>query len=501
MTDRKIRFWLSTAMLAALTPGATLAADMPVKARPLAPAYYDWSGVYVGVHAGYGGGMKDWNDLGFDFATRGFLGGGQVGINKQIASLVFGLELDGSWANLDKTQTLSVGGPIIGFQQTASATSKIDSFLTLAGRAGLAADRWFVYAKGGLAFVHEKHSFGLVTTAFPGGVVDSFAVNASEDRWGAMVGFGAEYALESNWSVKAEYNYMNFASRTVRFTGSETLAGIATPFSLDGQIEQAAIHVAKVGVNYRLGGLPVDRAFAPVPAAPGTNWSGAYVGAEGGYGVGHKEWPDFADPTVPDSGKFDVKGWLAGGTIGANAQAGAFVFGVEGEWMWTGIKGSQSLTQDFGGLTQTIGLESRIDWLAIASARAGFVVGDRLLVYGKAGVALADEKHSLALAQTIPGAGSITASLSGRAVHTGIVAGAGAEYALGGNWSAKIEYDYIKMIAQNVASTGTESANIPNVAVGTIDFTQPITGIRQDLHLIKLGANYHFSPVAVSARY
>ena len=343
MTDRKIRFWLSTAMLAALSPaGATLAADMPVKARPLAPAYYDWSGVYVGVHAGYGGGMKDWNDLGFDFAARGFLGGGQVGINKQIASLVFGLELDGSWANLDKTQTLSVGGPIIGFQQTASATSKIDSFLTLAGRAGLAADRWFVYAKGGLAFVHEKHSFGLVTTAFPGGVVDSFAVNASEDRWGAMVGFGAEYALESNWSVKAEYNYMNFASRTVRFTGSETLAGIATPFSLDGQIEQAAIHVAKVGVNYRLGGLPVDSAFAPVPAAPGTNWSGAYVGAEGGYGFGHKEWPDFADPTVPDSGKFDVKGWLVGGTVGANAQAGAFVFGVEGEWMWTGIKGSQN---------------------------------------------------------------------------------------------------------------------------------------------------------------
>ncbi len=172
MTDRKIRFWLSTAMLAALLPaGATLAADMPVKARPLAPAYYDWSGVYVGVHAGYGRGMKDWNDLGFDFAARGFLGGGQVGINKQIASLVFGLELDGSWANLDKTQTLSVGGPIIGFQQTASATSKIDSFLTLAGRAGLAADRWFVYAKGGLALVHEKHSWRATGRSRPNTII------------------------------------------------------------------------------------------------------------------------------------------------------------------------------------------------------------------------------------------------------------------------------------------------------------------------------------------
>jgi len=185
MTDQKARFWLTAATLGAFLPaGAVLAADLPVKARPLAPAYYDWSGVYVGVHAGYGGGMTDWNDQGFDFAPRGFLGGGQVGINKQIASLVFGLELDGSWANFNRSQTFSVGGSIIGFQSVGSAISKIDGFVTLAGRAGLAADRWFVYAKGGIAFAHEKHSFSVLSTAFPGGVFDSFAVSGSEDRWG-----------------------------------------------------------------------------------------------------------------------------------------------------------------------------------------------------------------------------------------------------------------------------------------------------------------------------
>ena len=44
-----------------------------------------------------------------------------------------------------------------------------------------------------------------------------------------------------------------------------------------------------------------------------------------------KAWPDFFDAANPDTGKFDVKGWLAGGTAGVNAQAGVFVFGVEGE--------------------------------------------------------------------------------------------------------------------------------------------------------------------------
>jgi hypothetical protein len=148
MIDHKARLYLAAVALGALVPaGAVFAADMPVKARPLAAAaYYDWSGVYVGVHAGYGGGMKDWNGPPTtDLAARGFLGGGQIGINKQIASLVFGLELDGSWANIGRSQTISFGGALLGFQQDLTATSKVDGLVTFAGRAGLAADRWFVY--------------------------------------------------------------------------------------------------------------------------------------------------------------------------------------------------------------------------------------------------------------------------------------------------------------------------------------------------------------------
>jgi outer membrane immunogenic protein len=170
--------------------------------------------------------------------------------------------------------------------------------------------------------------------------------------------------------------------------------------------------------------------------------------------------------------------------------------------MWTGIKRKQTITVDFpGAITATQGLESKINWLAIAAARAGFVVGDRLLVYGKAGVALADERHTITESTFLPG-GSIVFDQSAKALHTGVVAGAGAEYALGGNWSAKLEYDYIKMLAQNFTATGTQSFNVPPT-VGSLAFFEQFGKMPQDLHLIKFGINYHFNqtPVVVSARY
>ena len=90
MSIRTPGLWLTLAALGAVPTGAVFAADMPLKAAPIAPVFYDWSGVYIGVHAGYGGAMNDWTGdaLGADFTAKGFLGGGQVGINKQIGSMV-----------------------------------------------------------------------------------------------------------------------------------------------------------------------------------------------------------------------------------------------------------------------------------------------------------------------------------------------------------------------------------------------------------------------------
>ncbi len=146
---------LAVSVLAASAAAAS-AADMPLKAKPIVAAGLDWSGVYIGAHAGYGGGMKDWEALGpADFVARGPLVGGQVGINKQLGSFVFGLELDGSWADINGTSHFQFGGPALGVTIDNTSTSKIDGLATFAGRAGIAADRWFVFAKAGISVAHE----------------------------------------------------------------------------------------------------------------------------------------------------------------------------------------------------------------------------------------------------------------------------------------------------------------------------------------------------------
>src|SRR6185503_20408205 len=98
----------------------------------------------------------------------------------------------------------------------------------------------------------------------------------------------SKFALWGNWSFKSEYNYVHLGTREVRLTGSQTTAAVTTPFTLDVDLKQA-LHLAKFGVNYRFG-PDAPPAIAPAPPAPGFNWSGPYVGAQGGYGIGRKIW-------------------------------------------------------------------------------------------------------------------------------------------------------------------------------------------------------------------
>ena len=81
------------------------------------PSVYNWTGVYAGGHVGYGMGMKDWINSSFDYQVDGFLGGGQIGVNQQVGNVVFGIEGDASWSNIKGNQTLTAGGPLIGFTQ------------------------------------------------------------------------------------------------------------------------------------------------------------------------------------------------------------------------------------------------------------------------------------------------------------------------------------------------------------------------------------------------
>lgn len=466
----------------ALMPSAALARNLPATPGPLAAAapVIDWTGLYFGAHAGYGGGMSDWWQLG-DFTSSGGLVGGQIGFNKQLGSLVVGVELDGAWSAISGTQPLSFGTPVAGYN--ARESSRFDGIATLAGRAGLAADRWLVFVKGGLAAVHAKHDYVFNDVFFP--FTTSVEAAARETRSGAMLGFGAEYALSPHWSIKAEYDYLHLPGHDAQFVGTARGSTFPTsPISFTQPIEQS-LHLVKVGANYRLDVFAPEPHFAAVPPVRGTNWSGAYVGIEGGFGRERESRPDFNN-VLDGSRTLGADGGLFGVNGGVNAQAGSLVFGVEGEWMWSGFKanGNAAGTFNLGAGTANIALGTAIDWLAIAGAKAGFVVGDRLLVYGKGGVAIAQEKHTSSAFSTQAGTEDI--NLSSKAVHTGGVIGAGAEYAFAKDWSVKAEYNYILMAGQAHTATGQQSIN----GAAPYPTNQNFDKISQDIQLVKVGLNY-----------
>jgi outer membrane immunogenic protein len=74
---------------------------------------------------------------------------------------------------------------------------------------------------------------------------------------------------------------------------------------------------------------------------PVYNWGGIYIGINGGFGFGQCDWS--VPGTAIDTGNFNVSGGLFGGTVGANVQYDAFVFGVEGDFNGSWIKGSSSV--------------------------------------------------------------------------------------------------------------------------------------------------------------
>ena len=154
---------------------------------------------------------------------------------------VFGLEGQASWADLDGSigpngQTFG----ILGFRTEANVIG------SLAGRLGYAfgaTGQTLVFVKGGAAFINEKFS----ATVFPGPVL---RFQSEKDlRWGWMVGGGIEHALTRNWSIKGEYNYSNFGTRTIGLCG-----GVCDDFCI-----KQHVHLVKFGINYRFGGPIVAR--------------------------------------------------------------------------------------------------------------------------------------------------------------------------------------------------------------------------------------------------
>ncbi|MBN8981504.1 MAG: porin family protein [Rhizobiales bacterium] len=197
----------------------------------------NWTGFYIGAHVGFGQGPATITDTttangSLTTTDKGFLGGGQIGYNRQLGSVVLGVEGDISAANIDGSTAIRDAN---GDVSTSNPKLRWASLVT--GRFGYAMDRALLYVKGGVAFAGFNYSATDITN---GGVA-----RANVDRVGAAVGGGIEYALSPSWSARAEYDYLNFASRNF---------SIADPTGAVGQLAlKQQLHQAKFGVNYHLG--------------------------------------------------------------------------------------------------------------------------------------------------------------------------------------------------------------------------------------------------------
>jgi len=475
---------------------AAFAADMPVKAPVIPQAVYNWTGFYVGVNAGYGGGMKDWG--GINFPASGAFGGGQIGFNRQVGNLVFGLEAE-AFSGMKGSQFENVAVPFGTTNFNATIATKIDAVESAALRLGVAVDRWLVYGKGGLALAQERHSEQQTSTIVGVPFAQTVNISGYEQRRGWLAGVGAEYAFLGNWSVKAEYDYLDFSNHNgvilsgtlTSFAG--TTSNVATLSPGVKIIER--LHVAKVGLNYNFGPHPQPD-IAPVRTSRSYDWTGLYVGVEGAGSWAHANWLGFD----PFSG-YDIKGGFGGGVVGVRVQPSTFVAGVEAEWMGGRATGSRTdILPGFGG-TSTQLLGTRFDQIAMATTQFGFVPTDRLLVYAKGGAALAHATHTNNFSFTAnPGGTSSIFLDEGGVWHSGGVVGAGAEYAFFGNWSAKLEYDYIRFADQQAFLPGTITEISPVLGTGTTNLPTSAT-LRTSLQLIKLGINYRFGPDVIRAKF
>jgi outer membrane immunogenic protein len=185
------------------------------------------------------------------------------------------------------------------------------------------------------------------------------------------------------------------------------------------------------------GAFAADLPQPPAPQAPATyvpvvapvyNWGGIYVGINGGYGFGSTNWTDPSNP-FGSTGSFNIDGFLVGGTLGFNYQMNALVFGVEGDFDWQSLSGSNgsSFCTSVATAAAATGLscQTKSDWLGTIRGRVGYA-SDRVLFYGTAGGAF----------------GNVQTGLNGLSLQSstefGWTAGGGVEVAFADNWTARV---------------------------------------------------------------
>jgi high affinity Mn2+ porin len=255
-----------TATLIVLAGGAhaaDLSAALPTKASPpAAPSAYDWTGFYLGGHAGYALGGSNWSSIqtsgaapatngAFDFSNSYnlFTGSGsyflgfQAGYDYMTAAhWLFGIQTDISFPSFVGGNRTFSSAPT----GTVNDLARVEFSGNVLGRVGYApsygASHWLFYGTGGLAFSYDQFTrtqLGGVPaggTAVPGTIENAFLT----PRVGGAVGAGVEVALAAHWTAQLQYLFTAYGNTTVTFPAG------AQRFTSD-----LTLHELTFGLNYR----------------------------------------------------------------------------------------------------------------------------------------------------------------------------------------------------------------------------------------------------------
>jgi outer membrane immunogenic protein len=266
----------------------------------------------------------------------------------------------------------------------------------------------------------------------------------------------------------------------------------------------AAVAIGAPAMAADLPAAPVYKAPAVVPL-PIYDWTGFYVGINGGYSWGRAATAYSVAGVPLFSTTQQMNGWVFGGQAGYNWQFNRnWLFGVEADLQATGQKGNILLPNSppcplvvvaVVPCTITSGnVEQKLPWFGTARARVGFLPADRWLLYVTGGLAFG-EVDTTAAVNTVttagaggPVTGTASAVASNNVTRAGWTVGGGAEWVISGPWTAKLEYLYVDL--------GT----VANSFAGLGAFAPLATSSHVTDNIVRIGLNYRFGGPVV-ARY
>jgi outer membrane immunogenic protein len=255
---------------------------------------------------------------------------------------------------------------------------------------------------------------------------------------------------------------------------------------LIGAIAAVALSVSAPASAADLAARPYTKAPPPAVAAI-NNWSGFYVGFNGGGVSSHKCWDlnGLAEgpgrPITPVSpamseGCHDATGGLVGGQIGYRWQASNWVFGLEAQGDWADLKGS-NLISGVRIVNPGVTNQTKIDAIGLFTAQVGYA-WNNVLWYVKGGAALTHDKYN--------GVDTAIALVVDQASETrwGGAVGTGIEFGVAPGWSVALEYDHLFMGERTLTFTNTEPRFL-----GLVTRSDSIT---QDVDMATVRVNYTF---------